>query len=600
MSSPDNHSSSPSRADAPRPIGSQEDPRGTDTASAGHLIGRLITTIHHHAHVESFLENGDPPPGYHHTIDKFASIHRPSSPTRECWAELQRATEACYLRCYRVLDSHYAKALETHIIALEGLGDSPNWTDAWALGVRRASAELGTTASAVTLHLAKAYLPCDEDPTGATPPAQLTPPVGPLTGPLMRSNSRPPIGDGGISDPNPATALGLDPPDLGSEGATGPPPSPFSSLRSLVASIHWSDLDSEGDDLPAAGHNTPPVTPRAAATLTVPLSTTPPTAGATSGPSSQAARRRAPRTATTPVREGTTPPGPLPLSKRHDHRGRKGAWSVTPTRATLIMGDSNLLRLPPFLLDHVQVDCYPGAKFYHANNILAKMTAPALHVKRVVLSFGLNNRADQTDTSTRQALDMFNKACVAFPHGSIRVPLINASAGLPRPERDTISSLNEFLKSTIPTVPLLPADRFVTEEDHVHWTAATASNIHKHWINYLNLVSSADQSWEERKELVNLSSHFRPSLDQTTLLVKGLSFVPTLNLAKGGGRQVALDVSDYHRRLKLAAFFEGRERDDPAERPRFFPRSSWTPRDSQLPQGVADLVREETFLFLLL
>ena len=156
---------------------------------------------------------------------------------------------------------------------------------------------------------------------------------------------------------------------------------------------------------------------------------------------------------------------------------------MTPTRATLIMGDSNLLRLPPFLLDPVQVDCYPGAKFYHANNILAKMTAPAWHVKRVVLSFGLNNRADQTDTSTRQALDMFNKACVAFPHGSIRVPLINASAGLPRPERDTISSLNEFLKPPIPPTPRLPPHRFATEQAHAHHTAATAPTPDTHAIN---------------------------------------------------------------------------------------------------------------------
>ena len=145
------------------------------------------------------------------------------------------------------------------------------------------------------------------------------------------------------------------------------------------------------------------------------------------------------------------------------------------------MGDSNGQRFLPFPSDRVQVDCYPGGKFHHAAAVLAKITAPQPHVRRVILSFGINNRSAPVDASARQAFEMFERACTAFPHASIRVPLINAGAGLPRPQRDALDDLNGRLDTHVPTIPLLPGDQFATGHDSVHWTAATASRLQDHW-----------------------------------------------------------------------------------------------------------------------
>ena len=107
------------------------------------------------------------------------------------------------------------------------------------------------------------------------------------------------------------------------------------------------------------------------------------------------------------------------------------------------------------------------------------------------------------------------------------------------------------------------------------------------------LIAPSDQAQRERKGLINLSSHFKPTPAQCSLLVRGLSFVPTLNIAAGGRQNLCLEISNYHRRVKLATYFEDREPVNIAERPRFFPKSHWTPKDNQLPAVIPALVAED-------
>ena len=236
------------------------------------------------------------------------------------------------------------------------------------------------------------------------------------------------------------------------------------------------------------------------------------------------------------------------------------------------MGDSNLQHLPPILLDHVQVDCYPGATLNHAFSILNRLVTPTLHVKQVLLAFGFQNRSTVTDTAIEQARTMHVRATTAFPHASIWIPLINTAPGLPREEKDNVVRLNHFFTTISSTIPLLPEHQFQTTADHIFWTPPTGQAILAHWSNFLNLGgSSAEAAPVERKGLINLSSHFRPTPAQVSLLLKGLSFVPTLNMGDRGPPSMRLEIAAYHRRLKLAALFEGEAQSDPNERRRFLP-----------------------------
>lgn len=60
------------------------------------------------------------------------------------------------------------------------------------------------------------------------------------------------------------------------------------------------------------------------------------------------------------------------------------------------------------------------------------------------------------------------------------------------------------------------------------------------------------------KNVVNLSKYFRPTQAQIPLLNKGLSFILTIKIHRGQKAQMLLDIQSY-RRLKLAAYFEGKK-----------------------------------------
>ena len=88
-----------------------------------------------------------------------------------------------------------------------------------------------------------------------------------------------------------------------------------------------------------------------------------------------------------------------------------------------------------------------------------------------------------------------------------------------------------------------------------------------------------------------MSNYFLPDQHQVELLEKGLSFVPTLDIYKQQKNKLKKDVSDYHRRLKLASHFgSGNDK----EIPPFQPGSNWEPAEEGLPQSLKQLILEDT------
>lgn len=77
------------------------------------------------------------------------------------------------------------------------------------------------------------------------------------------------------------------------------------------------------------------------------------------------------------------------------HRARKGRkildWQFQGQKPIWFLGDSNLFHNPPYTNEIIQIDSYPGAAFYHFQQILDE-TPEQPFVKIVVLSVGTNNR----------------------------------------------------------------------------------------------------------------------------------------------------------------------------------------------------------------
>lgn len=109
------------------------------------------------------------------------------------------------------------------------------------------------------------------------------------------------------------------------------------------------------------------------------------------------------------------------------------------------------------------------------------------------------------------------------------------------------------------------------------------------------LHSRISLNYEEGyKTVVNLSKHFQPTKAQITLLDRGLTFIPTLGLTSDRKRQLKLDLQDYHRRLKLESFFEGKKKTSPLP---FIPKSDWTPRLNQLPPPIRQIIAADEYAF---
>jgi len=74
---------------------------------------------------------------------------------------------------------------------------------------------------------------------------------------------------------------------------------------------------------------------------------------------------------------------------------------------------------------------------------------------------------------------------------------------------------------------------------------------------------------------------------QISLLNRGLNFIPTKGSNKNFIQQGRWDLQQYHRKLKLATYFQHKKESDP---PPFTPKSQWVPSAGTLPMEITTLV----------
>lgn len=116
-----------------------------------------------------------------------------------------------------------------------------------------------------------------------------------------------------------------------------------------------------------------------------------------------------------------------PLYQLHERNNDKPlSWELSPSRPILIIGESNMSRLPSIPDARIQVDCYPGANLNHARHLLRNNTPTSPTTAKVILSFGLNNRRQSNPAQLKKDLHgMLEAAKVTFPQAEIFIPIIN-------------------------------------------------------------------------------------------------------------------------------------------------------------------------------
>ena len=161
-------------------------------------------------------------------------------------------------------------------------------------------------------------------------------------------------------------------------------------------------------------------------------------------------------------------------------------WTLTGHTPTLIIGDSNLNRIPPHTHAHIQIDSYPGATIGHLLHILQK-TPTHTHTQTVILSIGLNNMDHNPQlTSIKQLSALYKQALTTFPNATIHFPVINHSPNLTPKQQKNLRTLNSYIVTHLSPLLEIPHDTFITQPDNIHWTPNTAQLILANWCSQLN------------------------------------------------------------------------------------------------------------------
>lgn len=94
----------------------------------------------------------------------------------------------------------------------------------------------------------------------------------------------------------------------------------------------------------------------------------------------------------------------------------------------------------------------------------------------------------------------------------------------------------------------------------------------------------------QNKTIINLSETHRLTAEQNSLLTKGLSFIPTSSITHFNKNDAIADVTNYHRKLKIAAYFGPPE--DETRTP-FLPPSDWEPPWPKVPISIKQLIQQD-------
>ena len=181
----------------------------------------------------------------------------------------------------------------------------------------------------------------------------------------------------------------------------------------------------------------------------------------------------------------------------HPPTNRKATtWSLPIRKTNIIMGDSNLARIPKRIMADIQIDSFPGATLRHLTAVLLKHTSPRPHIKLIVLSIGINNclREQTAITIIKDTRRLIRTAREKFPQAHIVIPLLTVSIKLSAGQLRCVKAFNDFIRDNIKEVDsrasylnTLSTLKFHTVHDHIHWTPETAKSMLDDWLTQLDL-----------------------------------------------------------------------------------------------------------------
>ena len=184
-----------------------------------------------------------------------------------------------------------------------------------------------------------------------------------------------------------------------------------------------------------------------------------------------------------------------------DQRGSRihSAWEIPKVvKDILILGTSNLSRIPFVNRRDAQICSYPGLKLAEMHKLLCGFkfgpgsTDPGMKLKHVVFSVGLNDRSCAASTNEVNLKKVLNEAKRQFPGSKISFYQAPFDERLHQKEIDTVRTFNGAMqticdKEGMLCIPKVPRNKFATERhDPIHWTGDCALATLDHIFDHLN------------------------------------------------------------------------------------------------------------------
>lgn len=190
-----------------------------------------------------------------------------------------------------------------------------------------------------------------------------------------------------------------------------------------------------------------------------------------------------------PQSNGQGPSGHTP-PLFHPTRHTKGKdWRLNISKPIVILGDSNLSRIPPFPNANIQVNSFPGAAFHHLIDLITPLE-PQPDVEVLIISAGIINclNWNKNLTTWKQFQELFRTCRVRFPQALIYIAQITYSRLLDTNSIECIMDFNRRVQEKCQhSLPPLNEELFrVNTRDKIHWTKKTAERMFQHWLDCLN------------------------------------------------------------------------------------------------------------------
>ena len=458
--------------------------RGPDRDQDGHEIKRipadpelkeLVTDLYafikaiHHLHNVSSIDEGPAPRTISRMVDTLSTMIKPAAPTPTTRLMIEGAAREWGHTVCTILKQHYEDGIETRLEGLSGLL-TDDWRDAFKIATRWAHRNLprltGETIAAAEAQLtAKAEEEMDPIPSSETrpPPSRPRPQPGQAQTPATSTRRRETQAAPPMEKRGPRRARNA-PRDQPPEDASGPPDPQ-----------HQLTEETPGPSAPSSLNHAPTtLVNRGTPSLLTDSSDSEDLSDGEHTEDNQ--------------------PGPHQTYRvtEHPHTLRKLTdWELKVNKKWLIIGDSNLTRIPNHNHPDLQIDSFPGAHFRHAQTLLEKtIPVEGVTVDKIILAFGINSRTNKSrETTFKNVQAAIRAADRSFPEAEIYIQQVNFNKALPLEERDNLMTLNALMADTMHTIPLLPGKLFSTLSDNIHWTPATGKAFLDHWMATLNPVS---------------------------------------------------------------------------------------------------------------